>query len=51
VNEIELVRSVSTFERIDKRLFVTDDRGVVSDRLSLFEGFCCFIPGFVDVDV
>jgi len=52
VNEIELVRSVSTFERIDKRLFgVTDDCGVVSDRLSLFEGFCCFIPGFVGVDV
>jgi len=52
VNEIELVRSVTTLERIDERLFgVTDDRDVVSDRLSLFEGFCCFIPGFVDVDV
>ncbi len=51
-NEIELVRLVSTFERIDERFFgVTDDRGVVSDRLSLFEGFCCFLPGSVDVDV
>ncbi len=52
MNEVELVRSVTILERIDKRVLgITDDRRVVSDRLGLLESRCCFIPRIVEIDV
>ncbi len=52
MNEIELMRSIAGLEGVDEGfLGVTDDRRVVSDRLVLFEIFCCIVPRLVDIDV